>query len=779
LNVEGQKPSSKYFWNKFDLKKMFYKEEDDEEHLMMSMYGGGTSTRKHGSGASSSSSEQSPEYHAFQPKLTIANDFDGCKHCGASSEYIISNDMHGDVCTNCGTHVDIGTAQASSTFREDIEFDKGANRPTKVGRHISYDEGLYGAYLLASAEDPNNVANGLSSRAQARLQRQMGAKRRAQLRINNLMSALKVPARLAGEVMFLVTQMAERTDIEILSSKKRKKTSSSAEPTVSSDDSATPSPTLSLESPNDFEPQQSAVYNTSTGQLIEEDDEEFYSDDEIFGMPNEEVKKESSPSYAIPDTPIDEKERNMNLLKQRLQSTLFCNSKNKIEEKPKENNAILKFRYTREKWIDGVIAGALYIICRREKLPITLLDLSELLGYSIFELGKRYKEVCSALQIKVDKLDLEVLCDRMANEFNDCFEDDNGNINKTIKTDVILRMRRIVRVAIKECLDTGRRPIGLVGAALKLAMESCDINLSFDDVAQAMNTGKSSLRERYNELRQLMLSLSKELPWAHEITNKSLLRHLPFILDFAEQLRDIHRTKIEDTNTNDITDLNSPTSSVSTMDFPKIETSENQLVPNEIIKSSLLRLENQPMTKGKQSKEIALINSQLSQPLPPAFLRSLLSKEIRKQKVENAKLRIHNAVLGSHVKSEGEAQPITSNNPLDQEDLQIERLLLEGVSEQDLICGYTHSSKLPMHLGRDGVDRGEELTDMDISTAELNSMIRSKEEVASLIQIRNELGEDIDAEQSIKKACKKRKKEEDDDNCISATLLDPSLKKRK
>ncbi|KAL9655940.1 hypothetical protein ABK040_007561 [Willaertia magna] len=726
----------------------------------------------------------------FFPKTN--NNKNDCFVCG-SENCIAFDENYGNVCTLCGAQQDNTMQGTASVFREEIEFDKGANRPSILGRHISKDEGLLGAYLYASSS-----GDALSMKSQSRIQRQILAKRKALFRITELLNALKVPTRFADEVMFLVSQMAEHSNPLTNKKSKRKKKIDNKEEVHMAEASTANSLNndLDLTANNkedndednfdldDYDPTNSTsgqLGNLLYGSLNEEEEEQ-----EATTTINEEEDGE------VEDLSYDEKRsRNMNLIKERMKSTLFSNRENDFnqfksnnEKQEDKDSPGLTFRYTKEKWLDGIIAGSIYIICRREHLPITLLDLSEVLGTTIFELGKKYKEICSTLNIKVDQLDPEILCDKIVNNFTDRFKDEEE------KNNAILRTRRLVRVAIKEWLDTGRRPIGLVGAALKLSMESFKIKTSFEDLAEHLNIGKGSLRDRYNELKELMLNLSKNLPWSHEITNKSLIRHLPFLLDFVEQLRDIHRTKIEP-STEEIQESNNtvvnmaPNNDNENNELP-ISIEDNSvvevtkpLIPVELTQSTL---NNQGLqTKGKQFKAISDINSKVSHALPPAFVKSHLNRERRKQKVEQAKIRISNSLHGIKEDQNNNNNTLI-NQRMDQEDLEIERLLLEGVAEQSIINGYQHSDKALTEESIKEINKQEdELTDKDLTERELKSFIRTRAEIQVLKQIRNDLGEDIDSEKSIAEAKKRKQKQAMEEGVQEPNTNNmlPLIKKRK
>ncbi|KAF0978349.1 hypothetical protein FDP41_002864 [Naegleria fowleri] len=745
--------SSSSGWSSSSRTQSLSEEEDHEE--MMSMYGKRSSSLK-----------------GNVPQQQHYDDGTRCRNCGASLEFVDSDGIYGDCCTECGTSISSSVGfQTSSIFREEIEFDKDDS--TKLGRHVSHDEGLIGAYIFATAEDPNSVIQGLSSKAQARLQRQISAKHKAETRAQKLLAALNVPQRYLPEVMDLVCKMAERPNDEIGKKTTRK---------LHSNDIV-----------EDTADNNSIIYNLNTGEHVldqDEDDLEVDFNDEATS-PSKECKLESSEEnsperiFDLPDysntnaSPSIEgqREHHMALLKEKFKTTLYSNKTSNTQEQAKEtedSTSAKLLRYTRTKWIDGIICGSIYVVCRRAKLPLTLLDLSEVTGYSIFELGKKYKAICHNFGIQVDPLDLEVLCDRMTNEFEDFFLNTNGNVDMKKKTDVNLRMRRIIRVAIKECLDTGRRPVALVGAALIMAMQSCSIKLTCREVAEFTHTGENTIRERYKELKQLLLNLSKELPFHHEICAKdvSFNRYLSFILEHVEALRDLHRTKTE-------LDPDSPTrlSDTSSTSFSTVKSEDpSQIIPQEVLKSSLQRLDT--MTKGKLSKEIALINSQISESLPPSFIISQLCKEKRREAVRLAKQRIQQSMTNNLTKQEDDKKSLTTS-PVSAEVLEMEKLLLEGVPEEALISGQRHTSSIPYYIGKEGVDTSEELTDMDMSQQELNSMIRSKEEVEIMMAIRSELGDDVDAELSIKQAQKKRKKEEEESATVSSKLMNPSKKNKK
>jgi hypothetical protein len=89
----------------------------------------------------------------------------------------------------------------------------------------------------------------------------------------------------------------------------------------------------------------------------------------------------------------------------------------------------------------------------------------------------------------------------------------------------------LVRFATARGLATGRQPRALAAAALHIAAEGAAIRgLTLPEVALAMHASADTAMMRSAELRTALISFATCLPWAADVTARTLHMHLPFLL---------------------------------------------------------------------------------------------------------------------------------------------------------------------------------------------------------------------------------------------------------
>lgn len=246
--------------------------------------------------------------------------------------------------------------------------------------------------------------------------------------------------------------------------------------------------------------------------------------------------------------------------------------------------------------------------------------------------------------------------------------------NKETKAEILRNAARIIRIAKVDWLNQGRRPSPIAGAALKFGSELVKgVFLDFQMIAEVTGSGALSIRERYKEIQQIFYKVLQTLPWGKNTNIKDLSHHIPFLLGYIETLNNIGHEKI---------DLN-----------------EEEIKLNTIIKIE-----------------------------PPSFVKSQKGKERRKEKIQKAKERIQK-VFKDYQDSSIEG--------LDQEDLEIEKLLLSGAKEEDLLEGNYFIQKQNKTFDVNS----EELTENDIPDNQITDFIKSKEEIIFYEQ-HNELNDE-------------------------------------
>ncbi|OEH79179.1 transcription factor iiib [Cyclospora cayetanensis] len=129
----------------------------------------------------------------------------------------------------------------------------------------------------------------------------------------------------------------------------------------------------------------------------------------------------------------------------------------------------------------SVVAGAcLYAICRRERTPHLLIDFSDVLRVSVRSLGQ------------VPHVDPSLFLDRFAAQLQ------LGEKTQQIAQTAV----RLVQAMRRDWITTGRRPMGLCGAALLIAARYHDVQIDAEEVATAVRVSCPTLSKRLYEFKK-------------------------------------------------------------------------------------------------------------------------------------------------------------------------------------------------------------------------------------------------------------------------------------
>ncbi|CDJ38025.1 transcription factor IIIb subunit, putative [Eimeria tenella] len=140
-----------------------------------------------------------------------------------------------------------------------------------------------------------------------------------------------------------------------------------------------------------------------------------------------------------------------------------------------------------------LVAGAcLYAICRRERSPHLLVDFADALQVSVRSLGQMFLKLLRVLHVQVPHIDPSLFIERFALQLN------LGSKTQTVAHTAV----RLVQAMKRDWIATGRRPMGLCGAALLIAARYHDIQIDAEDVAVAVRISCPTLSKRLYEFRR-------------------------------------------------------------------------------------------------------------------------------------------------------------------------------------------------------------------------------------------------------------------------------------
>uniref|UniRef100_A0A131XZI6 B-related factor 1 n=1 Tax=Ixodes ricinus TaxID=34613 RepID=A0A131XZI6_IXORI len=144
---------------------------------------------------------------------------------------------------------------------------------------------------------------------------------------------------------------------------------------------------------------------------------------------------------------------------------------------------------TRGRRHSHVVAACIYMVCRIEGTPHMLLDLSDVVQVNVYELGKTFLKLSSALCINIPAIDPCLYIVRFAHHLE--FADKTHEVSMTALR-LVQRMKR-------DWMHMGRRPSGLCGAALLVASRLHDFSRTIKDLVRVVKVCETTIRKRLTE----------------------------------------------------------------------------------------------------------------------------------------------------------------------------------------------------------------------------------------------------------------------------------------
>eukprot|EP00027_Filamoeba_sp_ATCC50430_P016569 CAMPEP_0168578394 /NCGR_PEP_ID=MMETSP0413-20121227/21307_1 /TAXON_ID=136452 /ORGANISM="Filamoeba nolandi, Strain NC-AS-23-1" /LENGTH=320 /DNA_ID=CAMNT_0008612233 /DNA_START=360 /DNA_END=1319 /DNA_ORIENTATION=- len=263
------------------------------------------------------------------------------------------------------------------------------------------------------------------------------------------------------------------------------------------------------------------------------------------------------------------------------------------------------------------------------------------------------------------------------------------------------RAVQLINLAKGEWLATGRKPTPITAAALCLALESFELQADHKSISNLLKVGLSTFRSRYNELKSTLIDLAKKLlPWGNNVNKKNVIGH---INDILLQLKFL-----------------SQSSNSTTIPWNNTQDNNNNANHKHTLPPCVTRSQQR---QQKVQQKIAKAKTRIARLMQNAPLRKFFSEL--------------NPILVQDVSQPVETESSLPYEDLDEEDLIIERLLLSGCSQEDIInmngeyTKYEQSTKkAPTHDLE-----STELTEQDIPDSQILDFIKSPSEVAALAQI--------------------------------------------
>jgi transcription initiation factor TFIIB len=144
----------------------------------------------------------------------------------------------------------------------------------------------------------------------------------------------------------------------------------------------------------------------------------------------------------------------------------------------------------RGRTIDGMLAAALYIVCRELGTSITLKDIAAASNLTYKDISRNYSVLVFELDIKIPLVDPMKCIVKVANKLG---------VNEKTKKQAMNIMSEVV----KREMTPGKVPMGLAGSVLYLSSQITGEVISQANVAQAAGTTEVTIRNRFKDLIQI------------------------------------------------------------------------------------------------------------------------------------------------------------------------------------------------------------------------------------------------------------------------------------
>ncbi len=150
-----------------------------------------------------------------------------------------------------------------------------------------------------------------------------------------------------------------------------------------------------------------------------------------------------------------------------------------------------------------VAGAALYIVCRKERIPHMLIDFSDVLKISLYSLAACYIKLVRQLQWceKIPQIDPSLFIHRF------CAKLEFGDKER----DVALTALRLMQSFKRDWITQGRRPAGLCGAAIRIAASFHGFKRSTKQIIGVVKVCEETVKKRIEEFKATpMASLTQE-----------------------------------------------------------------------------------------------------------------------------------------------------------------------------------------------------------------------------------------------------------------------------
>jgi transcription initiation factor TFIIB len=141
--------------------------------------------------------------------------------------------------------------------------------------------------------------------------------------------------------------------------------------------------------------------------------------------------------------------------------------------------------------IEGVATAALYAACRKEGIPRSLEEISDVSRVERKEIGRTYRYISQELSLEMEPVDPKKYVPRFSSELQ-------------LSEEVQTKANEIIEETAKQGLLSGKSPTGYAAAAIYAASLLCNEKKTQREVADVAQVTEVTIRNRYQEQIEAM-----------------------------------------------------------------------------------------------------------------------------------------------------------------------------------------------------------------------------------------------------------------------------------
>ncbi len=141
-----------------------------------------------------------------------------------------------------------------------------------------------------------------------------------------------------------------------------------------------------------------------------------------------------------------------------------------------------------------IVAACVYIVCRQERSPVMLIDLSDVLRVNVFDLGRTFIKLYHLLNLNraLPIIDPALFIQRYA-----------GRLELGERTHAVCSLAiKIVAQMNRDWIQMGRRPAGICAVALQVACNTHGVDRSREDIRKTLRVSEATVIQRMREFEQ-------------------------------------------------------------------------------------------------------------------------------------------------------------------------------------------------------------------------------------------------------------------------------------